>query len=253
MFPIGDDLPMLRRPWAVYMLLGLLLLVWLFFQGGGFDHPWLAATACNWGLVPGEITRAAPLGLPVQVGPGLFCVVDREPNTVFTPVTSMFLHGSWGHLLSNALFLYVFGKSVEDSMGRVRFVALYLLCGLAAAAAHIAVDPASPIPTIGASGAIAGLLGTYLGLYPKARVRILFGFLFFIRIFQFPAYAVLLWWVGLQILGGLPQLTSIDASVSAGVAFWAHVGGFVAGLVLARLFADSEKVAQRLAWRRQFA
>ncbi len=253
MFPIGDDLPMLRRPWVTYGLLATLFAVWVLFQGAGMNNEWLAATACNWGMLPGEITHLAKVGTGFQVGPAAYCLVDNSPSNVLTPLTSMFLHGSWGHLLSNSLFLYVFGKSVEDSMGRFRFLALYLLCGLAAAAAHIAVDPASPIPTVGASGAIAGMLGTYLGLYPRARVRMLFIFFFFFRIFSLPSFFVLLWWAGMQVLGGLPQLTSLNPEVSAGIAFWAHVGGFVAGLLLARLFADRQKVERRRAWRQQYA
>lgn len=244
---------MIRRPWTVYVLLGVLVAVWVLFQGGGLSQVLLAATTCDWGMVPGEITRMARVGDGIQIAPSMYCLVDNSPQNILTPLTSMFMHGSWGHLLSNALFLYVFGKSVEDSMGRVRFLALYVICGLAAAALQTAVNPASPIPMVGASGAIAGLLGTYLGLYPRARVRILFVFFFIIRVFQFPAYLVLLWWVGLQVLSGLPQLGSLSSEVSGGVAFWAHVGGFVMGLLLSRLFADSGKVARRTAWRRQFA
>ena len=146
-----------------------------------------------------------------------------------TPLTSMFLHGGWGHLLGNALFLWVFGDNVEDLMGPRRFLWFYLVCGLAAAALHVVLQPASPIPTVGASGAISGVMGGYLVLFPKHRVRMFFPPIF---LFHFPAWLVLLWWFGLQLLAGLPQLTMLHTDPSGGVAVWAHVGGFVAGVLL---------------------
>jgi membrane associated rhomboid family serine protease len=141
----------------------------------------------------------------------------------------------------------VFGNNVEDSMGRLRFIAFYVLCGLVAAATQVAVGPASPIPMVGASGAISGVLGGYLVLYPRVRVRVLFIFFIFIRIFRIPAYLVLLWWIGYQILLGLPELTAVEKDVSAGVAFWAHIGGFGAGLVLIKLFANQDLVRRHRA------
>jgi membrane associated rhomboid family serine protease len=172
------------------------------------------------------------------------CVVDDEWINVLTPVTSMFLHGSWGHLLSNSLFLWVFGNNVEDSMGRGRFLAFYLICGLAAAAAHVLVEPTSPVPTVGASGAISGVLGGYLLLYPRVRVRTFFPpfFLFFV-----PAWFILVLWFGQQVLMGLPQLSQMRPDASAGVAVWAHIGGFVAGLALVKLFEDRTFVRRRAA------
>ncbi|HEY8943120.1 MAG TPA: rhomboid family intramembrane serine protease, partial [Polyangiaceae bacterium] len=146
MIPIGDENHTVRTPIVTYVLLAALVLVWVFVQGAGFNEYALAASVCNYGLVPGEITGRAALGLSVPIGEGLVCAVDREPVNVLTPVTSMFLHGSWGHLLGNALFLWVFGNNVEDSMGRFRFVLFYLVCGLAAAAAQTFVDPGSPVP-----------------------------------------------------------------------------------------------------------
>jgi membrane associated rhomboid family serine protease len=156
----------------------------------------------------------------------------------------MFLHGGWGHLLSNALFLWVFGNNVEDSMGRGRFLAFYLICGLAAAAAHVLVEPSSPVPTVGASGAISGVLGGYLLLYPRVRVRTYFPPIFLFRV---PAWFVLILWFAGQVLTGLPQLSRMRPDVSSGVAVWAHIGGFVAGVVLVKLFANPRRVAQRTA------
>jgi membrane associated rhomboid family serine protease len=184
------------------------------------------------------------VGTGVPIGAGLACIVDREPINLLTPLTSMFLHGSWGHLLGNAVFLWVFGNNVEDSMGRLRFLMFYLLCGLAAAAAQVAVGPSSPVPMVGASGAISGVLGGYLLLYPKVHVRVLFILIIFVRIIRIPAYLVLLWWIGYQVVLGLPQLMSVDPDVSAGVAFWAHIGGFVAGMLVIKLFARKDFVEQ---------
>jgi membrane associated rhomboid family serine protease len=154
----------------------------------------------------------------------------------------MFLHGGWGHLLGNSLYLWVFGNNVEDSMGKFRFLAFYLLCGLAAAAAHVAVDPGSPVPTVGASGAISGVLGGYLLLYPRVRVRTYFPPLF---LFHVPAWVVLIFWFGSQLLTGLPQLSPMRPDVSSGVAVWAHIGGFVAGALLVKLFEDPALVRRR--------
>ena len=247
MIPIGDDNPTLRTPIVTYLLLASLLAVWLVVQGGGFDAHTLAATICNLGLVPGELTGQAALGTHVPIGPGMSCAVDHEPINWLTPLMSMFLHGSWGHLLGNGLFLWVFGNNVEDSMGRVRFLVFYVLCGLVAAAAQIAVGPESPVPMVGASGAISGVLGGYLLLYPRVRVRVLFILFIFFRVFRIPAYLVLLWWIGYQLLLGLPELTAVDPEVSSGVAFWAHIGGFFAGLVLVKLFARRDLVERHRA------
>jgi membrane associated rhomboid family serine protease len=224
------------------VLLASLLLVWVLVQGAGFDGHTLAATVCNLGLVPGEITGEARLGTGVPIGEGLVCVVDREPINWLTPLTSMFLHGSWLHLLGNGLFLWVFGNNVEDSMGRVRFLVFYVLCGLAAAAAQIAIGPGSPVPMVGASGAISGVLGGYLLLYPRVKVRVLFILFIFIRVIHIPAFLVLLWWIGYQVVMGLPELMSVDTQASAGVAFWAHIGGFLAGVLLIKLFARKDLV-----------
>ncbi len=250
MIPIGDDNHTLRPPVVTYLLLVSLLATWVLIQGAGFDETMLAATVCNLGLVPGELTGGAAVGTGVPIGAGLACIVDREPINLLTPLTSMFLHGSWGHLLGNAVFLWVFGNNVEDSMGRLRFLVFYLLCGLAAAAAQVAVGPGSPVPMVGASGAISGVLGGYLVLYPKVHVRVLFILIIFVRIIRIPAYLVLLWWIGYQVVLGLPQLMSVDSEVSSGVAFWAHIGGFVAGMLVIKLFARQDFVEQHNAERK---
>src|SRR5919204_3937075 len=229
--PISDKLPTLRTPYVTYAIVAITAAVWVLYQGAGLNDVQLATSVCNLGLVPGELTHRAPLGQAVPIGPGLVCQVDNEPINLLTPLISIFLHGSWGHILANMLFFWVFGNNVEDSMGHGRFAVFYLVCGLAAAATHTFLNPASPVPTVGASGAISGIMGAYLVLYPRARVRMLFFFiLIFIR--EFPAWAVLLWWFALQVLTGLPELMTINREVSGGVAVWAHVGGFVAGAAL---------------------
>lgn len=258
MFPLSDDLPTLRRPYITYLILAVMALAWILLQGAGFQEGDLATSVCNLGMVPGELTRLAPVGTGVPLGPGLACVVDNESINVLTPLTSMFLHGSWLHLLGNGLFLWVFGNNIEDSMGHARYLAFYLLCGLAAAAAHVFVEPASPIPTVGASGAISGVMGAYLLLYPRARIKMLFIFFIIIRVIPVQAWLVLLWWFALQVISGLPMLMSVRPEVSGGVAVWAHVGGFVAGLLLIHMFKNSAYVAahrathgslRRYSWR----
>jgi membrane associated rhomboid family serine protease len=181
------------------------------------------------------------------MGPNLVCLIDEQPINILTPLTSMFLHGGWMHLIGNSLYLWVFGNNVEDSMGRFRFPIFYLLCGLAAAAAHIFVAPTSPVPTVGASGAISGILGAYLVLYPRAHVRMFFYFLIFFRVFLIPAWMVLLWWFATQVLSGLPELMQVNPEVSGGTAFWAHVGGFVAGVLLVKPFENDALVVERKA------
>lgn len=245
MIPISDDNPHLRTPYMTYALLGAIIAAWVLLQGAGMSERDLAVSVCNLGMVPGELTGQAPLGSSVPISRDLACVVDDDWYNVLTPVTSMFLHGGWAHLLGNALFFWVFANNVEDSMGRFRFLAFYLLCGLAAAAAHVFLSPTSPVPTVGASGAISGVMGAYLVLYPRVRVNMLFILIFFIRIIPLPAWVVLIWWFLLQLLTGVPELMQVDREVTGGVAVWAHVGGFVAGVALVKLFENPGLVRER--------
>ena len=248
MIPLSDENPTLHTPWMTWVLIGTTVAVWMIVQGAGMNDL-LPTSVCNFGLVPGELTHRAPVGLSVPLGDGLFCAVDQEPINRFTPLLSMFLHGSWGHLLGNMLFFWVFGNNIEDSMGPGRFLVFYLVCGLVAAGAHVLVEPASPVPTVGASGAISGVMGAYLVLYPRVRVNMLFIFIIFFKVFAIPAWLVLLWWFALQVLTGLPQLMPMRPEVSGGVAVWAHVGGFLAGVVLIKLFENPRLVAKRDAIR----
>ncbi len=239
MSPLGDDLPTRRFPWANYLIIAITVGTWLLVQGAGFNAEHLAGTVCDLGLVPGELTHRTPLGLAIPISPQSVCVVDNYSINYLTPLISIFLHGGWIHLLGNMLFLWVFGDNVEDAMGPGRYIVFYLVCGVAASMAHIFASPASPIPTVGASGAISGVMGAYLLLYPTAKVRI-FLFIFVVRLH---AWAVLLYWFGLQVLSGVSQMGPMRPEVSSGVAVWAHVGGFVTGLLLIYPFTARRSVA----------
>ncbi len=230
MFPLRDENPTARKPIAVIAIIVLNALTWGFVQGFGGDYP-LAESLCLHGLIPGELLGLVDVGHQLPMGRNLVCTLDgnASPATLFT---SMFLHGGWFHILGNLWFLWVFGDNIEDVMGPVRFVVFYLLCGLAAAFAQIASDPGSAIPMVGASGAIGGVMGAYALLFPRARVQTLLILGFYVTTIGVPAFVMLGYWFLLQILGGLPALGSSEG----GVAFWAHIGGFVAGLALIHLF-----------------
>lgn len=244
MIPISDENPTIHTPVMTWLILGLMFAVWFAVEGAG-DGFRMAISVCNWGMVPGELTGQAEVGTGVPLGMGMACLIDNESVNILTPITSMFLHGGWMHILGNALFFWVFGNNIEDSMGPARFIVFYLVCGLAAAGAHVLVDPASPIPTVGASGAIAGILGAYLVLYPKVRVNMLFIFVIFFKIIPLPAWIVLIYWFLVQLLSGWSQLTPLRPEVTGGVAVWAHVGGFVTGMALIGLFVDRQRLAAR--------
>lgn len=245
MIPLSDENPTLHTPIMTWALLAAMFAAFVLVQGAGFNEIQLATSICNYGMVPGELTHRALLGTSVPIARGLACVVDNDPINKFTPLTSMFLHGGWSHILGNALFFWVFGNNIEDSMGAWRFLAFYLICGLAAAAAHVFMQPGSPVPTVGASGAISGILGAYLVLYPRVRVNMLFIFIIIFRIIPVPAWLVLIWWFAWQLIAALPSLSQVNPDVSGGVAVWAHVGGFVTGMVLIKLFEKPALVAKR--------
>ena len=245
MLPYHDENTPLRPAVVTYLLVALNVLSWLLVQGAGEARP-LVRSICTLGLIPGELTGMLRPGARFPLGDGLACVIGPGPRP-FHVLTSMFLHGSWMHLLGNMWFLWIFGNNVEDSMGRTRFVLFYFLCGVAAAAAQVATDPASAIPMVGASGAISGVMGGYLVLYPRVRVFALVPLGFFLTTIALPAWTMLLYWMALQLLGGLSQLGGQEG----GVAFWAHVGGFLAGVLLIKLFTRSDYVAAHRA--RQWA
>jgi membrane associated rhomboid family serine protease len=244
MFPYKDDNPTLRTPVVTFLLIVANALAWVFVQGMGTD-PALAQSVCELGLIPGEFLRRLPAGYSVPLSPETRCVLGLG-STWYTPLTSMFLHGGWFHLIGNMWFLWVFGNNVEDSMGRIRFGTFYVLCGLAAAAVQTLLNPTSAIPMVGASGAISGIMGAYVLLYPRVQVHMLVVLFIFVTRIAVPAYLMLGYWFLIQLAGGAWSL----GSERGGVAFWAHVGGFLGGAALVGVFKDRDLVAKHRAMSR---
>ena len=242
MFPYHDENKTLRRPVITLVLIALSVFTWIVVQGAGATLP-LARSVCELGLIPGELTASVAPGTPFPMGDGLVCLTDRG-RQVPNVLTSMFLHGSWMHLLGNMWFLWLFGNNIEDSMTRPRFLAFYLLSGLAAALAQVLADPSSEVPMVGASGAISGVMGAYLVLFPRVRVFTLVPLGFFVTSLALPAWVMLIYWAFLQFAGGV---TSVVAEQTGGVAFWAHLGGFAAGVVLVKIFERRDRVAAHTA------
>ena len=238
MFPYRDENDTVRTPVITFALIAANVLAWLLVQGAGSALP-LLASVCNLGFIPGEFTLTATPGTGMQLAEGVACLVDpgRAPEHLFT---SMFLHGSWMHLLGNMWFLWLFGNNVEDSMGRTRFAIFYLLGGIGAAVAQVASDPTSVVPMVGASGAISAVMGGYVVLYPRVRVYTMVPLGFFLTSVALPAWVMLGYWMLLQVFGGL-------GGAESGVAFWAHIGGFVAGVALIKLFARPDYIAEHQA------
>jgi membrane associated rhomboid family serine protease len=241
MFPYRDDNPTLGTPAVTYLLIGLNVAAWVLVQGMGAE-PFLSRSVCELGLIPGEFLGRLPEGHSIPISESMACVMDQKREW-YAPLTSMFLHGGWLHLIGNMWFLWLFGNNVEDSMGSFRYLAFYLLTGLAAAAAQTLVNPDSAIPMVGASGAISGVMGAYVVLYPRVRVHMIIFLGFFITRAAVPAFLMLGYWFLLQLLGGIPTL----GDEKGGVAFWAHAGGFLAGALLVFVFKDSELVAKHRA------
>jgi membrane associated rhomboid family serine protease len=246
MIPYRDENKTQRRAIVTGTIIGLNIFAWLFIQGAGTEFS-LAKSVCELGLIPAEITVSVPVGTPFPMGPGLVCTTDPGLQ-VSHLLTHMFLHGSWMHLIGNMWFLWLFGNNVEDSMGRGRFIVFYLLTGLAAAFGQIITAPDSVIPMVGASGAISGVMGAYLILYPRVKVYVLVPIFVFLTSVALPAWMMLGYWFLIQLASGLLA----DSDVG-GVAFWAHIGGFVAGIALIKLFARDEYVDAHRAhhWRPQ--
>jgi membrane associated rhomboid family serine protease len=230
LFPISDDNPRVRFPLATVAIIVLNALVWVGMQGLGQDQA-LAASLCHYALIPGELLGHASAGTTLPVGHGLVCELPGTPRPI-TIFTSMFMHGGWFHIIGNMWFLWVFGDNVEDEMGSIRFSLFYLLCGLAAAVSQMVVNPTSLIPMVGASGAIGGVMGAYALLFPRVRVRLLVILGVYVTTFAVPAIYMLGYWFLLQLVQGFVTIGTDEG----GVAFWAHMGGFAAGLGLVWVF-----------------
>jgi len=231
MFPIRDDNPTTKTPFVTFAIIGINAMVWILVQGMG-TQPALLESLVSFGLIPAELLGTVSAGKTVELGPSFTYTIDASPNW-FAPLSSMFMHGGWLHILANMWFLWVFGDNVEEAFGRVRFVAMYLLSGLAAAAAQMAINPSSTVPMVGASGAIGGVMGAYAVLYPRARVELLVFLGFFITTFAVPAIFMLGYWFIIQLVSAMPTL---GTAATGGVAFWAHIGGFLMGIVLVYAF-----------------
>ena len=238
MFPLRDNIPTDRFPVLTVALIVANVIVSVFFQDGRLSLPdnglggdWPTPT---YALIPCEVTGSDPC----PTAPG-------GPATIVTLFTSMFMHGGILHLGGNMLFLWIFGNNVEDSMGPIKFILFYVLGGLAADAGQILVDSGSDIPTIGASGAVAGVLGGYLVLFPRARVVTLVFIIFFFTILELPAILFLGIWFLQQALFGYLDLFQPSGG-GGGVAYFAHIGGFVFGLAAIRLFASERRRRRQL-------
>lgn len=239
MFPYKDENPTVLTPVVTVGIIIFTGAVWVLAQGAGTD-PALARSVCELGVIPAELLGRVRDSMSVPLGPGLSCVVSSSPAW-HTVLTSIFLHGGWFHLIGNMWFLWVFGNNVEDSMGHGRFVVFYLLTGALAALAQVLTSPNSPIPMVGASGAISGVMGGYLVLYPLVRIHMLVFFGFFVTTVAVPAYLMLLYWAFIQFIS---SLFTLGIEERGGVAFMAHLGGFVAGALLIKLFVKPELVAR---------
>jgi membrane associated rhomboid family serine protease len=220
MIPIGDEnAGNIIKPYVNLTLIGICVVVFLYEVF--LPQARLEELIFQYGAIPAEITHG---------------------QNLVSLLTSMFLHGGWWHLIGNMLFLFVFGDNIEDAMGHFSYLLFYLLCGILAALAQVLLDPNSPIPIVGASGAISGVMGAYIVLFPHGRIRTLIGWWLIILV---PAWVMIGVWFALQLFGGFAVLGSQEG----GIAFWAHVGGFVAGAVLVWLFRDRDAVARQNAVR----
>jgi len=234
MIPVRDDTPRFSTPFVMYFIIALNVIVFLFEVSVNAQGPRaLNSLIYEFGVVPRHFERA--------VSNGHFSVV-----ALFLPtLTSMFLHGSWMHLIGNMWFLWIFGDNIEDYLGHFTFLMFYLVSGVAAALLYILLDPGSNIPTVGASGAIAGVMGGYFMLYPRARVLTWFPPVFF---FHVPAWLMLGYWFVIQFLSGAATALTESSQATGGIAFWAHVGGFVAGIVLIKLLPERPQRYRYAAW-----
>lgn len=215
MIPLRDKNPTRRIPVVTIALIAINILVFLYEVSLGEG---LALFFQNFGAVPRSVVSS--------LTPGQFL-----PGIVLPLLTATFVHGGWLHLIGNMLYLWVFGDNVEDKLGRSRFLIFYILCGLVASGFHVAVDPTSAVPMVGASGAISGVLGAYILMFPGARVVTLIPVFIFLQVAELPALVVLGFWFVMQFFNGVLSL-GFETGGMGGVAWWAHIGGFVSGLVL---------------------
>src|ERR1022692_1111154 len=221
MLPIRDDQPRYSTPWVTYFLIGLNLLIYLF--ESAIDPRSLRLLVSQFGMVPSHLA-AFLSGSPEYPLPAI----------VLPFFTSLFLHGGWMHVIGNMWFLFIFGDNVEDYLGHFKYQVFYMLTGVLAMGTHVAMNPQSTARALGASGGIAGVLGAYFVLYPRARVLTWF----FVFVLWVPAWIILGYWFVLNFLSGTATALSVQGQNMGGVAFWAHVGGFVSGALLVKVFGE---------------
>jgi membrane associated rhomboid family serine protease len=234
--PLRDDVPSRTVPFVNYAIIAVNGLAFFLEVGLG---PRLESFIRANAVVPARFTGHDG---SLQISEVLLTSID--PRLGGTVLISMFLHGGLAHVLGNMLYLWIFGDNVEDRMGHTRYLVFYLLCGWAASYAHIAASPTATLPSLGASGAIAGVLGAYITLYPRARVVTLVPIFFFLEIVQIPAFFFLGIWFLQQFLYGAMQL-GVRTAETGGVAWWAHIGGFAAGFILVWLFQRGPRRSPR--------
>ena len=224
MIPLKDDTPRFSTPYVTYFLIALNTIIFLY-ELLGFVPQARNQFMFQFGMVPARIT-------------GLMSGAHHvSPETALLPIlTSMFLHASWLHLIGNMWVLWIFGDNIEDYLGHFPYIVFYLVCGLAAAVTHTLLNAGSVMPTVGASGAIAGIMGAYFVLYPRAKVLTLVPLIVIFTFWWLPAWIVLGYWFAIQFFSGAATAVAVSSRTAGGIAFWAHVGGFVAGIVLIKLF-----------------
>jgi membrane associated rhomboid family serine protease len=238
MFPLKDENPTSTRAVVTGVVILTTIAAWGLVQGFGVEGS-LVRSICRFGVIPAELLGRAAPGTEIPLGRGYTCALgDSAPW--LTLFSSIFMHGGWFHLIGNMWFLWVFGNNIEDVMGHGRFVVFYLLTGVAAALAQVFAQPSSPVPMVGASGAISGVMGAYVVLFPRVRVHTVIFLGFFITRIEIPAAVMLGYWFLLQVVGGIPSLAG--GGGGGGVAFLAHAGGFVAGAALIYLFARPDRL-----------
>ena len=234
LIPLYDHNPTDRQPVVTYTIIALNVLSWLAIQGAG-SSAMLTNSICYFGLVPADLVGLTQPGMGIRLSEDFVCRFDATPNYA-TLVTSMFMHGGWLHLIGNMWFLWIFGDNIENALGRIRFCLFYLICGLAAAGAQILSNPFEYAPMVGASGAISGVLGAYLFLHPRTRVKSLLFIGIFFWVMEVPAMVIL----GVYFVSQLLSVFSIFGSVNPNVAFLAHIGGFLAGFPLVYLMRKKQ-------------
>ena len=227
-FPFADENPTKNKPlisWSIILVCSIIFLNYVFEQDYTKEMIFL-----SFGMVPALIFGYSELSDSLNIVP-----------PTFTIITSMFLHGGWMHLIGNMTYLYIFGDNIEETLGKIKFIIFYLLTGACAALTQALLDPSSTIPMVGASGAIAGILGGYLVLFPRAKIKVFFWFIIFFKVIKIRAYIVLGGWVLIQFL----SFNWNDLN-SGGIAYAAHIGGFISGIILIYIMKNKKKIRNEI-------